>query len=132
MELLEKIIFLVVAIVCVIVLITMAWNFFKNQPQDGSMTVSGDKKTVVNAITEEIYKCFEKNRDSRLSVVCIKGEFNSTKEINSTDILDKLDASRIDKNNVKADNLGVSGKIIIRYENQFIYVKRVENEGTSL
>jgi len=131
MELLEKIIFFVVAIVCILVLIGIAWNFLKISDSQTEVKIQGDKATIINRITNLIYKCFGDNEGKRVSVICFQVDFKSDGEIYSSDILSKISNSKIDKNNVFVDDLGLSGKIIIRYENQSIYVKRVEIEGTS-
>jgi len=129
MELLEKIIFFVVAIVCIVVLIGMAWNFLKIPGSQTEVKIKGDKATIISRITNLIYKCFEDNEGKRVSIVCFQVDFKSDGGISSSDILNKINNSKIDKNNVVADDLGSSGKIIIRYENQFIYVRKVGSEG---
>lgn len=129
MELLEKIIFFVVAIVCIVVLIGMAWNFLKISNSQTEVKINGDKVTIINKITSLIYKCFEDNEGKKVSIVCFQVDFKSDGEISSSDVLNKISNSKIDKNNVVADDLGSSGKIIIRYESQFIYVRKVGSEG---
>jgi hypothetical protein len=74
------------------------------------------------------YKCYDENVGSEKSVICYQGKINSNGEILSSSILEKIDTSKIDENRVKPDNLGNSGEIVIRYENQFIYIEKVENE----
>jgi hypothetical protein len=129
MELLEKIIFFVVAIVCILVLIGMAWNFLKIPGSQTEVKIQGDKATIISRINNLIYKCFEDNEGARVSIVCFQVDFKSDGGISSSDILNKISNSRIDKNNVVVDDLGLSGKIIIRYENQSIYVRKVGSEG---
>jgi len=129
MELLEKIIFFVVAIVCILVLIGIAWNLLEIPNSQTEVKIQGDKTTIISKITNLIYKCFEDNVGERASVICFKVDFKSDGEISSSDILNKINNSKIDKNNVVADDLGSSGKIIIRYENQSIYVRKVDSEG---
>jgi hypothetical protein len=129
MELLEKIIFFVVAIVCILVLIGMAWNLLKIPGSQTEVKIQGDKTTIISSITNLIYKCFGDNEGVRVSIVCFQVDFKSDGEISSSDILNKISNSKIDKNNVVVDDLGLSGKIIIRYENQSIYVRKVGSEG---
>jgi hypothetical protein len=131
MELLEKIIFFVVAVVCILVLIGMAWNFLKIPNSQKEIKIQGDKGEVISKITNLIYNCFEENEGKKTSIICFQVDFISDQEISSSDILNNINPSKIDKENVVADDLGSSGKIIIRYENQFIYVKKVESEGIS-
>lgn len=131
MEVLEKIMFVVVAIVCVLIIILMAWNFLKIPDSQGKITIEGNKTRVINQVTSLIYRCFDENMEKKVSIICSRVDFKSDQEIFSSDILNSINPSRIDKKDVIVEDLGLSGKIIIRYENQSIYVKKVEIEGTS-
>jgi hypothetical protein len=128
MEVLEKFIFIIAGIVCLIVLVSIGWNLFKVYIFQGKMSVYGDKMRVLDYIIPLIYKCFNENKDRRTSIICFKVDFKSNQEILSSDIINNLNPSKIDKKNVVAEDLGFSGKIIIRYENQYVYVKKAEIE----
>lgn len=131
MELLEKIIFTVASIISILILIGMAWNFLKIPDSQKEVKIQGDKREIISQITKFVYRCFDDNVNIKTSIVCFQVDFKSDQSISSSDILDNIDQSKLDKKNVVADELGLSGKIIIRYENQSIYVKKVESEGIS-
>jgi len=131
MEILEKFILVVVAVVCMIVLVNLAWNLMKIPSQNQEAKFEGSKDLVIKGVTSLIYKCFEENQQEKGSVICFKIDFKSNQNISSSDLLDSLNPSRIKKENVVAEDFGDSGKIIIRYEDQFVYVKKVEIEGSS-
>lgn len=132
MDLPEQLMWVVVAIVCILVLIAIAWNILKQDNSQGNVKIQGDKKLVISNIINLIYRCFENNAGNEGSVICFRVDFESTENISSSDILNSINPSRLNSNNVKTSDLGSSGKIIIRYENQLIYIKKVESEGTSL
>jgi hypothetical protein len=131
MEIFEQIILTVVALVCIIVLISLALNLLKIPKSNGEIKFEGDKTLVLKGVTNLIYKCFEENQQEKSSVICFQADFKSSQNISSSDLLNSINPSRIKKENVIAEDLGDSGKIIIRYENQFVYVKKVEIEGSS-
>jgi hypothetical protein len=131
MEILEKFILVVVALVCMIVLINLAWNLVKVPDSNENIRFEGDKSFVIKGVTNLIYKCFEENQQKKGSIICFEADFKSSQNISSSDLLNSLSSSRIKKENVVAEDLGGSGKIIIRYEDQFVYVKKVEIEGSS-
>ena len=131
MEILEKFILVVVALVCMIVLVDMAWNLVKVPDSNKNARFEGDKSFVIKGVTNLIYRCFEENQQEKGSVICFEADFKSSQNISSSDLLNSLSSLRIKKENVVVEDLGDSGKIIIRYENQFVYVKKVEIEGSS-
>jgi hypothetical protein len=131
MEILEKFIFVVVAIVYMIVLVSLAWNILKIPNSNEKIKFEGDNSSVIKGVANLIYRCFDDNQQEKSSVICFEADFKSSQNISSSDLLSSLSPSRIKKENVVAEDLGDSGKIIIRYEDQFVYVKKVEIEGSS-
>jgi len=130
MEMWEKILSILVGIVGVLILISIVLNLWPNYPQ-GKIKIEGDKQYVVDSIVNLIYDCFEKNKGIKKSVICAQADIKSNEEVFSSDIINSINPSRIDVSKVKVEDLGYSTEIIIRYENQIIYVENVEYEGLS-
>jgi len=128
METWEIVLTFIAAMAAVLILITVALNFFKINNSQEKIKIEGRKGYVVSSVVNLIYKCFEENRERNESVICSQLIVKSTEDIASTDILNYIDTSRIDTSSLRVGDLGVSAEIIIRYENQIIYVEKVENE----
>jgi len=129
MEMWEWIVLLIASIVGMIVMISIATNYFRTEyiPKE----IVGDKELAIDDILRLVYKCYENNEGKKGSVVCYNVEIKVNEEIGSSDILEKIDNKKIDKSQVESDNLGKSGEIVIIYENQIINIKKVENERIS-
>ncbi len=127
MEMWNKILMIIVAIVCLIVILGVGSKLFREGIRE-TEDIEGHKSFVVGRILDLVYDCFNANDGKRGSVICEELTINSTETISSSDILDSIDTSKIERSNLEVDDLGKSAEIIIRYENQIIYVQRVENE----
>ena len=123
------ILLIIVGICGLVVLIIIATTYFKTDYHQEE--ISGNKQLVIHSISNLVYKCYEKNLGRSDSVICYQFKMNSTGEILSSDMLNGLDSSRIDISKVIVENLGSSGEIIIRYENEIIFIEKVENERIS-
>ena len=110
-----------------LILVSVALNLFG--VKYSLEKIEGSKQYVLSYITNLIYECFEKNRGRRDSVICNRLVINSTEDISSSDIRSYIDTSRVSR--IEVEDLGRSAEIIIRYENQVIYVEKVENERVS-
>lgn len=128
MEMWEKVLWIMVAIAAILILINITLNLLKTIDSQKKIKIEGRKEYVVSSIVNLLYKCFEENRGRKESVICSRLIVSSTEDITSSDILNYIDPSRIDRSSVNVEDLGYSTEIIIRYENQIIYVKKVENE----
>jgi hypothetical protein len=126
MEIWEWLVLITASLCIVAILIMVANKYFKIDT--AQKEINGYKGDVIDSILDMTYKCYETNLGSGKSVICYQGKINSNGEILSSDILGKIDTSKIEKNRVIADNLGNSSEIVIRYENQFVYIEKVENE----
>ena len=118
---------IIVGIAAMLILISVALNLFGTSYVQEK--IEGDKQYVLDYIANRIYDCYEKNEGRSGSVICNQLTIDSTEEILSSDIEDYLDSSRI--SSIEVEDLGRSAEIIIRYENQVIYVEKVENERIS-
>ncbi len=128
MEMWNMVLLIFVGIAGALVLISVGVNFWRTNYFQEKIEIKGDKQDVVKSIVNLMYKCFEENTGKKKSIICEQLVVNSTEAILSSDILNYLDLERIDKSKLKADDLGKFAEIIIRYENQIIYVQVVENE----
>lgn len=127
MKMWEWLLFFIVGIAGMMILITIASNLLRGEYLEKE--IKGDRQFVVSSIVNLVYKCYEKNAGRRGSVICYQFSMNSRGEITSSDIEKQIDSSRVDK--VIAEDLGDSGEIVIRYENQIIYIEKVEHERIS-
>lgn len=129
MKMWEWLLFIIAALAGMAILITVATKFFKTPyiPSE----ISGDKQLAIADILNLVYKCYENNEGRRGSVICYKINLDLDEAILSSDILGGIDSDRIAEYRVESDDLGDSGEIIIRYENEFIYIKKVEHERIS-
>jgi len=118
---------IIVGIAAMLILISVALNLFGTSYVQEE--IEGDKQYVLSSIANLIYDCFEKNEGRSGSVICNQFTMESTEEISSSDRQDLIDLSGI--SSIEVENLGQSAEIIIRYENQVIYVEKVENERIS-
>lgn len=131
MELLKEIILVMVGIVFVMFLIVISSRLLNSNPNSSGFVIKGDKQQIINTLVNLISKCYAENKDRIDSVICSQSkiEFNST--INSTEIMEKISHSEI-YNKVSISDLVLSpnttSNIIIRYENEFIYVGVVQGE----
>lgn len=123
----SNLLYFIAGIATILVLIGVALNLWWNSYFQEK--IEGDKQYVLSSIANLIYKCFEVNNGRKESVICNQLMIKSTEEINSNDITSYIDPSRVTK--IEVDDLGSSSEIIIRYENEVIYVEKVENERIS-
>jgi hypothetical protein len=129
METWEWILFIIVALAGMAILILVATTYFKTEYSPKEIT--GDKQLAIGSILDLAYRCYERNEGRRDSVVCYKFNIDLNEEISASDILGQIDSKKIDKELVESDDLGSSGEIVIIYENQFIYIEKVEYERVS-
>ena len=122
-----EILSIIVGIAAMLILISVALNLFGTEYVQEK--IEGDKEYVLSSIADLIYDCFEENKGRRESVICNQLIIDSTDEILSSDIEGYIDSSRVP--DIRVEDLGRSAEIIIRYENQVIYVEKVENERIS-
>jgi hypothetical protein len=129
METWEWILLLIVGLVIMIVLIGMATNYFRvDKPPE---KITGDKYLAIDDILDLVYKCYSNNEGKKESIVCYTVKIEIDDYIFSSDMLEKVNGEKIDKSLVKSDDLGSSGEIVILYQDQSIYIKKVENERIS-
>jgi len=131
MEIWNRILLIFVGIAGALILISVATNFWKTRYPWETLKLKGSKEYVVEAIVKLIYNCFEENRWKRRSIICRRLFVESEEEILSSDILNSIDMSRMAGSDLRVDDIGYSGEIIIRCENQTIYVEKVEYERIS-
>ena len=129
MEMWKNLLLIIVSICCLIILITVATRYFKADYKIEEL--HGSKQLAIGSILDLVYKCYEKNTGKEGSVICYSFEINLDETIISSDIVEKIDSNKISKYQVQADDLGYSGEIVIIYENEIIYVSKVENERIS-
>jgi len=126
----ERILFVLVGLISLLVLVSVGNRLFSHYyPKE--KRISGSKGFVVDSILNYVYDCYTQNNGKRGSVVCFELSFSSNEEIVPDDFLARLDTSKVPSSQVVVDNLGSSGEIIIRYENEKIYVEKVESERIS-
>jgi hypothetical protein len=126
MEIWEWLMLIIASIAIVAILILVANKYFRIESVPSE--IKGYKEHVIDSILDLVYKCYNQNLGNDKSVICYQGKINSNGEVLSSDILGKVDASKIDKNRIQADNLGNSAEIVIRYEKQIIYIEKVDYE----
>jgi len=129
MEMWKNLMLIIVSLGVMTILILVANKYFKinSTPEE----IKGYKEDVIDSILDLVYKCYERNAGSKKSVICYQVKINSNEEIMSSDILEKADTLKIDKYLIKSDDLGEIGKIVIIYENEYIYIKRGQYERIS-
>ena len=127
METWSIILSIIIAVTAILILIGVALDLFSTGYVQEK--IEGDKEYVLSSIANLIYECFERNEGRKESVICNQLIIDSTEEINSSDRQDLIDLSGI--YSIEVEDLGQSAEIIIRYENQVIYVEKVENERIS-
>jgi hypothetical protein len=129
MEIWELILLTIVAFGMMMVLIGIATNYFRVDKTPD--IISGDKDLAIDDILNLVYDCYDHNEGKKESVVCYNFNIELDKDVFSSDIIDKVNENKINKSSVYADDLGVSGKIVILYEDQFIHIKKVGYERIS-
>lgn len=129
MEMWEMILLLIVGLVAMVFLIGIATNYFRLEQTPGKIT--GDKDLAIDDILNLVYKCYSKNEGKKENSVCYTVKIEVNDSISSSDVLEKVDGNKIDKSLVESDELGKSGEIAILYQDQSIYIKKVENERIS-
>lgn len=130
-EILGKILFIVAGMVGMFIIISLVLEFVKPNYFQERVKMQGDKQYVVSSIVNSIYECFEHNKGRKESVVCAQAVLDSAEEIFSSDIINGIDSTKVDRSMVRAEDLGFSGEIVIRYEDENIYVEKVEHERIS-
>lgn len=131
MEILGKVLLIIAGIASMFILISLVYTFLQLKIYPEKIEIRGEKSYVINLLVRHIYDCFEMNVGKRESIICSYVTISSTKDIYSSDIINKLDPTKIEKSRVIASDLGSSGEVVIRYENQNVYVEKVEHERIS-
>ena len=124
MESIKQLLFLIAAIAGMLIVISTA-SLLKIESPFQKETVEGDKNYVANSIADHIYKCMEKNARRRGAIICSRITVNSEEVIASDDVLSALKNKGFDESKVKIEESDLRGEIIIRYENENIYVKKI-------
>lgn len=126
-----QILFIIVGIASMFILISLAYRFseFKQFPKE--LKVEGNKGYALEIIAKSIYECWDRFKGKSESVICAYLTIKSTEYISSSDVLNVLDPSKIDKSVLEVDDLGYYSNSIIRYENKKIYVEKVKYERIS-
>jgi hypothetical protein len=101
------------------------WFFRKGEKIEGS------KDLIISQILKLAYDCYEKNLNTRGSIICGEFQVSSKEDISATEIFSRLDKRRINENNFFVDDLHASSKIIIRYENGNIFIEEEKYESVS-
>jgi len=114
-------------VMTILILVANKYLKINSTPEE----IKGYKEDVIDSILDLVYKCYERNAGSKKSVICYQVKINSNEEIMSSDILKKTDSSKIDKYQIKSDDLRDTGEIVIIYKNENIYIKSVEHERIS-
>ena len=124
MESIKQLLFLIAAIAGMLIVISTA-SLLKIESPFQKETVEGDKNYVANSIADHIYKCMEKNARRRDAIICSRITVNSEEVIAPDDVLSALKNKGFDESKVKIEESDLRGEIIIRYENENIYVKKI-------
>jgi len=119
-----QIIFILVSFSVLILLLSFV-SKIKTKPEN---SLAGDKAYILNRLSSLAKNCFEKNFGTYKSVICYELNFKCTENVKKDDIINSLKDLGF---KVKADDLGKEGKIVIRYENETIYISKVEYERVS-
>jgi len=128
MELMNEFILVLAAVVFIFVLISIAgrllnYNLFQNK-----LVLEGTKQQVLNRITELIYKCNDDNAGKIESVICSEAQVKSDQTIDAPDIRASLNPSRIDWNKIVVPYSIKDNSIVIRYENESVFVEVISGE----
>lgn len=111
------------------ILISFVSNLLRFYPKE-KIEIKGEKDLVLISISNYVHKCLEENRGKKGSFICFTIYFVSNEEISSTDIKNSLE-KRIDISKLNSEDLGISGEILIRYENGIIYIEKIKYERIS-
>lgn len=128
MELLKSLILVLVAIVFILVLIGISWKILNFVPPVKEYVLQGDKQKIESMIADLVYNCYIENEGKRNSVVCSQARVESSESIASSEIIEKINLPGIDKSKVIVSDISPNSNIIIRYENDFIYVEVIKGE----
>lgn len=120
----QRVLLILVAVVGVLVLLSIILGLIKAK----QVKIEGTKTYVLDTLAKLAKSCFERNTPRRASIICFELEFKSDGSISSSEIVERTGREGIPS---VADNIGDSGKIVIRYENQNIYIEKVKYERIS-
>jgi len=126
---LKKIVFILVGIASLLVLISIGVKLFKIGRNEG--IIEGEKYYVIRDLLDLAYECFEDNYPRRKSVICNQLKIDSNQEISSSDIIKSINPNKINSSQIETEDLGKTTEIIIRYENQIVYIKKMDHERIS-
>lgn len=130
METWNQFLLIFVAIAAMAVLIGLAVNYFRINLDQETM-IEGDKQFVIGSILRKVYKCYDDNVGRKESVICNEFLINCTQPISSSDITGGIDSSKLENSSLVTVDIASKDEIIIRYENQIVYIEKVEHERIS-
>jgi len=118
----EKLLLIFAGLTAMFLLLSIALNIV---PGFENKNIEGNKQFVIQQLLKKCYECYQKHYPKRESIICDELTFKTNEEIYAQDFLDNLDTSKIPEESFEAEDIGLEGKIVIRYENSKIYMMKV-------
>jgi hypothetical protein len=125
-ESLQMIIFIIGSIALVGMLITLTLTLTKTDSST-ELKIEGDEQDIAQELRHYIYKCSDKYRGHTESFICFKIYANFTGTITENDIINIIDTSKINKENIKIENITGPAYLIVKYENNKITIENRNN-----
>jgi len=121
-EILTRVLFIVAAIAGIVILLAVVTNL--NKMPEYKTDLVGPKLYILQRIAGHVEKCYEQNFGKLDSVVCLTFTYSSDGSITAQDIVNAMDKTKVDTSKIQAEDIGLSGKAIVRYENKVVYITK--------
>jgi hypothetical protein len=113
-ETLQNFVFIVATIVAIFLLVAIVSNLLQPTiPEE--LEVKGSEEQVMQELRNLIYECWDKYRGSLEAHICFKIFFNFDGNITEDKLIEKIDVSRIEKENVEVENIDGPCNLLIKY-----------------